>query len=115
MRGSTLTTFQQAHVAKALAPLLAVPPHVDHQLRHGYRLEGPTIVLFESRPKFSHSSTWVDLDVAKFRFIKSRRRWLLYCQFRDSKWHAYEPLPEAPDLETLVDEVQRDPTGIFWG
>lgn len=35
--------------------------------------------------------------------------------FRDLKWHGYEPLAEATDLASLVAEVRKDPTGIFWG
>jgi hypothetical protein len=53
--------------------------------------------------------------VAKYRFVKSKEVWRLYCQFRDLEWHAYDPLPESPDLEALVSEVRNDPTGIFWG
>lgn len=31
------------------------------------------------------------------------------------KWHVYEPLPESSALAVLVSEVEKDPTGIFWG
>jgi hypothetical protein len=33
----------------------------------------------------------------------------------DLKWHTYEPLPESQDVKALIEEVRRDPTGIFWG
>ena len=72
------------------------------------------LVLYESRPAFRAPHEWHEHDVAKFRFVKSAAC-ELFCQFRDLKWHSYEPLPESSDLETLVAEVQRDPTGIFWG
>jgi hypothetical protein len=53
--------------------------------------------------------------IAKFTFVKASGRWRLFCMFRDLKWRAYEPLPDAPTLAPLVAEVKRDPTHIFWG
>ena len=114
---SRLSRLQSALVAKLLAPI-CVPhpdPAVASKLRHGYRIDEYSVILFESRPAFLSPREWQDHDVAKFRFVKSREVWQLFCQFRDLKWHAYEPLPESPELEALVSEVRKDPTGIFWG
>ena len=113
---SRLPRLQSALVARLLAPI-CVPhpdPAVALKLRHGYRIEDYSVILFESRPAF-RSRDWQDHDVAKFRFVKSKEVWQLFCQFRDLKWHAYEPLRVSPDLEVLVSEVRNDPTGIFWG
>ncbi|HEY7139443.1 MAG TPA: DUF3024 domain-containing protein [Methylomirabilota bacterium] len=38
-----------------------------------------------------------------------------YCLHRDRRWHAYQALPAGPSLALLLEEVDRDPTGIFWG
>ena len=53
--------------------------------------------------------------IAQFRWVATIGRWRLFCMFSDLKWRGYEPFPEAPDLASLVAEVKRDPTGIFWG
>jgi hypothetical protein len=53
--------------------------------------------------------------VAKFRWIEKRRKWQLHCQFRDLKWHRYDPHPSARTFEELFAEVEADRTGIFWG
>ena len=53
--------------------------------------------------------------VARFRYVQSRRVWRLYCQYRDLRWHEYEPLFEARSFDDLLTEVDEDPTGIFWG
>lgn len=118
----TPTKSNLADVQRGLAERLLTPicePHLDpavsSQLRIGFRFEANSIVLFESRPHFGKPDEWLEEPVAKFTFRKNAQRWLLYCMFRDLKWHAYEPLPEADDLATLVDEVRADPTGIFWG
>ena len=112
-----LTQHQLAQVQQLLAPLIAPDPRpeVHDKLRHGYQVEGNAVVFYESRPRFQRPREWHDHHIAKFRYVASRRRWLLYCQLSDLKWHRYEPLPESPDLETLVREVERDPTGIFFG
>ena len=112
-----LSEVQQAQVAKLLAPLCHSPglARVADRLRHGYRIKGNAVELFESRPAFRAPRQWQDHAVAKFRYVATRRVWQLYCQFRDLKWHAYKPCFESRNLGRLVAEVERDPTGIFWG
>lgn len=112
-----LSQLQTAVVERLLAPICAPHPDpaVSSKLRHGFRIEGRSVVLFESRPGFAAPHDWKDEDVAKFKFVKNRQTWQLFCQFRDLNWHIYEPLPESRDLAALVHEVQSDPTGIFWG
>jgi hypothetical protein len=90
-------------------------PEVRRQLRHGFTIGLHDVVLFEERPGFYRSKEWTRQDVARFRWFNSRREWQLYCQFRDLKWRLYEPRPWAKRFETLLAEVEADPTGIFWG
>ena len=113
----TLSEMQQAEAARLLEPVCRLPadPAIRARLRLGYRVEASTIVLFESRPRFRRPEEWGEHPVAKFRYIRARHVWQLFCMFRDLKWHRYQPLPEAESLRELVAEVRRDPTGIFWG
>jgi hypothetical protein len=113
----SLTDRQLTDVERLLRPMTdrPMPPAVRAQLRYAYRVQGHAVVLYESRPRFDRPRVWLDHDIAKFRYLASRRVWRLYCQFRDLRWHSYEPHPEARDLRRLVAEVERDPTGIFWG
>jgi hypothetical protein len=113
----SLSDLQQAEAARLLEPVCRLPadPAVQAQLRIEYRLEGPTIVLFESRPRYFRPEEWGEEPVAKFRYVASRNCWQLFCMHRDLKWHRYGLLPEAESLAELVAEVRRDPSGIFWG
>jgi hypothetical protein len=115
--GRRLSQLQTAVVERLLRPICAPhpDPSVAAQLRHGYRIDGYAVILFESRPAYRAPHNWQDHDIAKFRFVNTKGLWELSCQFRDLKWHSYEPLPESPDLDVLVAEVRNDPTGIFWG
>ena len=92
-----------------------IPQHVRHQLRNGFRISGSDVVLFETRPVWDNPKEWIEHPVAKFRYNATRELWQLYCQFSDLNWHSYEPLPAAGSFEILLHEVDRDPTGIFWG
>jgi hypothetical protein len=83
-----LSDLQQAQLKKRLATFCEgrVPAAVRAKLRVGFRIKGSEAVLFR-----------------------------LYCQHRDLRWHAYEALPAARDFGRLLNEVDVDPTGIFWG
>ena len=112
-----LTELERARIDKQLTAYCAtrVPAEARAKLRVGYRVEGNSVILYEERPAFRPPYDWQEMVVAKFTWVATRRRWQLYCQHRDRRWHAYQALPGAARLSTLLDEVDRDPTGIFWG
>lgn len=91
------------------------PAHLRDRLRVGFRLEGLSAVLYESRPLFNDPSRWVETVVAKFRFTKSTGTWRLYWADRNSRWHRFEGAVESRTLDPLLRVVDKDPTGIFWG
>jgi hypothetical protein len=112
-----LTEVQKAHLAKLLTAYCAnrVPPPVRSKVRVGYRVVGNAVILYEERPAFQPPHDWQEMVVAKFTYVGTRREWRLYCQHRDLRWHAYQALPAASSLAKMLDEVDADPTGIFWG
>jgi Protein of unknown function (DUF3024) len=112
-----LTELQKTQVDKLLAAYCAkrVPSAVQTQLRVGYRIEVNAIILYEERPAFRPPHDWQEMVVAKFTYVGTQRVWRLYCQHRDRRWHTYQALPAASSLARLLDEVDADPTGIFWG
>lgn len=93
----------------------AIPEHAQDRVRIGYLAKGMTITLFEIRPHFMNPSDWRTCDVARFRFNKTRSEWTLYWLDRDLKWHIYDRIVPSPDFRDLLQEVDDDPTGIFWG
>jgi Protein of unknown function (DUF3024) len=92
-----------------------IPLRVRHQLRLGFRIRGHEVVLFEERPAFRPPHEWREHGIAKFRYVATQQTWYLYCQYRDLRWHGYEPKPRAKGFDALLGEVDADPTGIFWG
>jgi hypothetical protein len=73
------------------------------------------VTLYEERPAFQPPHDWQEMVVAKFTYVGTQREWRLYCQHRDLRWHSYQALPAASSFAKLLDEVDADPTGIFWG
>jgi hypothetical protein len=57
------------------------------------------------------------VDIARFHYYKARNQWVLF--WRDSKrrqgWHRYDGISPNRSIEPLLAEVDKDPTGIFWG
>ena len=92
-----------------------IPAHVRDKVRLSYRFRGNTITLFEHRPVFNKQSEWTNSAVAQFRYNPSGNKWTLYCADRNSRWHRYDDLEPAEDFDLLLQEVDEDPTGIFWG
>ena len=113
----SLSAFQRKHVTRLLTAYCDHKVHLDvrHQLRLGFRVGESDIVLYEERPRSQRSTDWIEEPVAKFRYVASQREWRLYCQHRDLEWHEYQGLGGAPDFDSLLVEVEDDPTGIFWG
>lgn len=112
-----LSELQKAQVDRLLSAYCAkrVPPAGQSKVRVGYRIEGNAAVLYEERPAFHPPHDWRQMVVAKFTYVGTQREWRLYCQHRDLRWHAYQALPVARNIAKLLDEVDADPTGIFWG
>lgn len=112
-----LSELQLAEVKRRLSAFCdaRVPSAVRDKLRIGFRVRGHDVILFEERPGFQRPAEWHEMAVAKFRYVATERVWRLYCQHRDLQWHSYQALPAAKDFKRLLDEVDTDPTGIFWG
>lgn len=91
------------------------PLVVRDQVALQFRIEGQSIILYERRPHFQDPREWVENLVAKFRYWKQRDEWSLYWRDRNAKWHLFEPLESAKELQVLIDEVARDRTAIFFG
>jgi DUF3024 family protein len=108
---------QRTRIAELLTDYCeaTVPQHVRDKVRLSFRMEGNVIDLFELRPAFQAPRKWQEEGVARFRYVQSRGVWRLYCEFSDLRWHEYEPFFEARTFDELLTEVDRDPTGIFWG
>jgi len=49
------------------------------------------------------------------RWSVSRREWTLYWRDRNQRWHRYDSAAPTSAIAALLEAMDRDPTGIFWG
>ncbi len=94
-----------------------VPPHAIDDVRVELEESRGAITIVELRPPWREDfgPEWTSLAIARFRWSKSAGVWTLYWRDQDERWHRYEPIGSTSSIGPLLDEVDRDPTGIFWG
>jgi len=106
-------TLAEAKLAKYCEQ--RIPEHARSKVRLSFNSHGNSITLNEERPRLDDPAKWTTTSVAQFRFDPKSSKWTLYCADRNSRWHkAIESEPEDK-IETLLEHVDRDVTGIFWG
>ena len=90
-----------------------IPPKHRDKVRLEYSWRGQVVTIVERHPPLMGKGAWSRVPLAQFRRNASGK-WSLYCADRNSRWHAY--MGKRPSsLKALLAEVDRDPTGIFWG
>lgn len=92
-----------------------VPARLLHQVRIEAAVLGVSVTIFECRPPWHPDLTeWSKVRVAQMRYSASTHHWSLYWADRNGRWHRHDDLDPGP-LDTVLDEIQADLTGIFWG
>jgi hypothetical protein len=92
-----------------------VPSEYQNEIRMSYKFRGNDLTIFESRPGMLDKSEWHDIAIAKLKYSDQNGKWTLYCADRNGKWHVYVERDPTTDLQELLDEVDDDPTCIFYG
>jgi hypothetical protein len=94
-----------------------VPPHALHELRTETVLSRGAVTIVECRAPWREDlgPEWTKRGVARLRYTAKDAIWTLYWSDRNGRWHRYDPVGPTPDIRTLLDEVDHDPMGIFWG
>lgn len=92
-----------------------IPAHLHNEIRLNFKFRGNSITLFESRPAFGMPEKWVDIPVAQFRYDTGDNLWALFWADRNTRWHPDMEIDPLKDFDRLLQEVDRDPTGIYWG
>jgi len=81
----------------------------------GFRITGQSFEIYEIRPRWNNSAEKMESPVAKGTYVKNRNEWKLFWRRADLKWHGYQPFPASKFLEKILEEIDRDPYGCFWG
>lgn len=89
-----------------------VPARLLPQVRIESAVRGNSVTIFECRLPWHPNLTKV--RVAQLRYSADTHHWSLYWADRNGRWHRYDDLDPGP-LGTALNEIEADPTGIFWG
>lgn len=94
-----------------------VPAHAHDQVRLESVVRGNSITLVERRAPWhpDYGPEWSSLEIAQLRYDPAAHEWSLYCRDRNERWFPYAEVATSPDVAPLLDAVDADPTGIFWG
>lgn len=92
-------------------------PGTSDQLRVEAQVEATTVTIVERRAPWSpdFGPEWSTVGVARLRYTATKRVWTLQSADGHGRWSRYDFIDSAPRVDVLLDEIERDPTGIFWG
>lgn len=94
-----------------------VPDQHRDEIRIECRARGTTVTILECRPPWPGSSgtEWTENPQARMKYDASTKAWTLYWFDRNSRAHLYDLIEPHQPVRQILDEVERDPTCIFWG
>lgn len=94
-----------------------VPAAHDDELRIEYEVHGSTITIYECRPPWREEMgpDWTRMRICTFEWDAMTRLWTLYARDRNDRRMDCPFVEPAPDLASLIRDLDNDPTGIFWG
>lgn len=92
-----------------------IPPSDELRLEVEVRANEVTIV--ERRPPWNPDAggEWTSLAVAKLHWDPQTEEWSLRYADSGGRWHRYDGISSSRELGLQLVEIDRDPTGIFWG
>ena len=90
-------------------------PEMRKKIDFGYSYDGKIVQLFEIRPKWDNPEELLKIPFAKIRYYKSRNTWNLYWMRGNLKWELYEPYPASSHLNKILDIIEEDKFGCFYG
>ena len=92
-----------------------IPDHQRSQIKVYYEVRGYDIKIIETRPHYMKSTEWTETPIARLKYDPDTMEWQLYWMRASGKWGKYVWLKPTKNIQSLVDEIARDPHGAFWG
>lgn len=92
-----------------------VPTSTRDQIRVEAALRGNSVSIYEGRPPWHPDLIeWSRVRVAQLCYNADTHRWSLYWADHNGRWHRYDDLEPGP-VDEALNEIEADPTCIFWG
>ena len=94
-----------------------VPVQVRDQVRVECEVAARQLTIVECRAPWRDDmgSEWTRFPIARLRYTKRSGAWSLYWRDRNLRFHEYDLIAPSNRVDDLLEEIDRDPTSIFWG
>ena len=92
-----------------------VPKTLADEVRLEVTTRGKSISIHERRPLWrGPTGEWTSMPIAQLRY-EGDGAWTLYFGDRHGKWVVYPALEPRQRVDAIINELEEDPTCIFWG
>ncbi len=91
------------------------PVEIRNKLDIGYSYKNNTLEIFEIRPRFDNEKIYENIPIAKAKFVKSQNCWKIYWMRASGKWDVYKPISNISSISDVLQEIEDDGYGCFWG
>ena len=92
------------------------PARLINQMRVEVEVRDYSATLYEARAPWSPDigPEWTRVKIARLTFHATRQNWKLSWSDSDGRWHPYNRV-RAGSVTAMLEEIEDDPTFIFWG
>ncbi|WP_442929573.1 DUF3024 domain-containing protein [Micromonospora sp. WMMC250] len=94
-----------------------IPERVRDQVRIVCEEAARHLTIVECRALWhdDSESEGTRLPVARLGYTRTTGTWTRYYRDRSLRFRRYDLMPPTANVGELLDEIDRDPTAIFWG
>lgn len=94
-----------------------VPDDARHEVRLECEVAPRHLTITEHRPPWREDfgPDWISFPIARLHYTATTKTWTLYWRDRHQRFHRYDLLSPSAHIADLLAEIDKDPTGIFWG
>ena len=113
-----ISEFEIKRVEKLVGQFVEMkrpPSHIRNELDISFRISDQSFEIFEIRPQWDDSTKKKEGPIAKATYVKTQKIWKLYWLRADLKWHSFKPFPASNSLEEILEVIEQDSHGCFWG
>jgi Protein of unknown function (DUF3024) len=92
-----------------------VPDTLADEVRLEVTTRGKSVSIHERRPVWKGApGEWTSMPIAQLRY-DGDGEWTLYFGDSNGKWVMYFDLDPKQPVDVIIDELEEDPTSVFWG
>ena len=91
------------------------PVDLKDIFRLRYEIQNHNVFIREARPDWRNPLEWIEIDVAKLRYVQASDEWRLYWKRASGKWWLYECHSRSTTLSAMVKEIDTDFYSCFFG